>query len=112
MSIEIAEILTHKELIAINQDPLGRQGYKIYDEDNLQIWQKPLSNGEMAICLLNLDSMDKVYTIQWAALKILLSEGTYHVRNLWDATPVGDTSSQYTVNVPTRDVVVLRLAKT
>ncbi len=111
MSDDIREILTNTELIAINQDPLGRQGFKIYDEGNFEIWQKPLSNGDLAICLLNLEVRDKVYEIQWSKLKIKDFNGTYTVKNLWDDKAVGDTSSFHTVNVSGRDVVVFRLEK-
>jgi len=109
MSDEIKAILTHRELIAVNQDQLGRQGFKIYDEGNFEIWQKPLSNGDIAICLLNHEVRDKEYVIQWDTLKIKGFNGTYAVRNLWDDKVVGDTSSSHTVKVPGRDVVLFRL---
>lgn len=111
MSDDIRDILTHIELIAIDQDPLGQQGFKIYDEGNFEIWQKPLSDGGMAICLLNLETRDKEYEIQWDKLKINGFNGTYAVKNLWDDKTVGNTSSSYSVKVGGRDVVVFRLDK-
>ena len=44
-------ILTNKEAITINQDVLGRQGYKILDEEKFGIFMRPLVDGDTAICL-------------------------------------------------------------
>ena len=44
-------ILTNKEAITINQDVLGRQGYKILDEEKFEIFMRPLVDGDTAICL-------------------------------------------------------------
>ncbi len=111
MSEEIKVILTHRELIAINQDPLGRQGFRVYDEGNFEIWQKPLSNDNLAICLLNLGSRDKEYSIHWGKLKMKDFDGTYLVSNLWNDEIVGDTSGSHAVNVGGHDVAVFRLNK-
>jgi len=46
-------ILTNKEAITINQDVLGRQGYKILDEEKFEIFIKPPADGDTAICLFN-----------------------------------------------------------
>ena len=43
--------LTNKEAITINQDVLGRQGYKILDEEKFGIFMRPLADGDTAICL-------------------------------------------------------------
>ena len=53
MSDETLKILTNKEVIAINQDPLGIQGFKYFKEDDWEIWAKPLENDELALCFLN-----------------------------------------------------------
>ena len=48
------QLITNKELIAINQDPSG-QGKIIKQQENSQVWAKQLSNGDVAVLLLNLD---------------------------------------------------------
>lgn len=47
------EILTNKELIGIGQDPLGKQGFKIKDYGELEVYYKPLQNEDAAICVFN-----------------------------------------------------------
>ena len=54
MTAETKNILMNKEMIAVNQDTLGRQATCWRDNIYYQIWMKALSNNEKAICLLNL----------------------------------------------------------
>jgi alpha-galactosidase len=53
MSDDTFAILSAKELIAVNQDPLGIQGDLIYQLGPIQIWAGPLSTGERAFVLFN-----------------------------------------------------------
>ncbi|XP_060105948.1 alpha-galactosidase A [Heteronotia binoei] len=47
-------LLQNKEVIAINQDPLGKQGYRITkDHNGLELWERPLSGGAYAIAIMN-----------------------------------------------------------
>ncbi|XP_063169517.1 alpha-galactosidase A [Candoia aspera] len=50
-------LLQNKEVIAINQDPLGKQGYKIREGRNFELWERPLSNGAFAVAVLNRQEM-------------------------------------------------------
>ena len=58
-------ILTNKEVIAVNQDALGIEALKYSDKDSLQIWFKPLSNDEWAVCFLNRSSKAKQIDFNW-----------------------------------------------
>ncbi|WP_165734201.1 glycoside hydrolase family 27 protein [Polaribacter sp. 20A6] len=111
MSVNDQNILTNKELIAINQDVLGKQGFKIEDMGNFEIWQKPLSNGDMAICLFNRETKGKKYQVDWSKIKIKDFSGTYKVKDLWKNKVIGTTDANFTIEIPSRDVVVFRLMK-
>lgn len=50
MDAETLEILTNKEVIAVNQDKLGLQARRFMDMGEKEIWAKPLANGELAVC--------------------------------------------------------------
>jgi alpha-galactosidase len=52
------DLITNKEIIAINQDPSG-QGVIIKENDDSQIWMKKLSNERVAVLLLNLNTNAK-----------------------------------------------------
>ncbi len=111
MPEEIKEILTNRNLIAVDQDSLGRQGFKVRDDGNFEIWQKPLAGGDMAVCLLNLEVRDKDITVDWSKMRLKGMEGKYEVKNLWEDKITGDTEDSFTVTVPARDVIVYRLIK-
>jgi alpha-galactosidase len=53
MPAEIREILTNKEVIAVDQDPLGHQAVKSRDYGDLEIWSKELSGHSTAYAVLN-----------------------------------------------------------
>ncbi len=109
MTYDTQAILTNKHLIAIDQDNLGKQGYKIIDEGAFEVWQKPLSNGEIAICLFNRDTKVKDYILNWKQLKIKAFEGTYSVKNVWTQSPMGTTEDITKLQLPSRDVILFRL---
>nr|XP_006137508.2 alpha-galactosidase A [Pelodiscus sinensis] len=46
-------LLQNKDVIAINQDPLGKQGYRLSKESNFELWERPLSGGAYAVAVLN-----------------------------------------------------------
>ena len=53
---ETLSLLTNPDLIAIDQDTLGRQGYVIYKRDSVEVLKKELSKGDLAICVFNRSS--------------------------------------------------------
>ena len=111
MPEEIKEILINRNLIAVDQDSLGRQGFKVRDDGNFEIWQKPLAGGDVAVCLLNLEIRDKDFTVDWSRMKLKGMEGKYQVKDLWEDKITGDTENSFAVTVPARDVIVYRLIK-
>jgi alpha-galactosidase len=111
MSFSDQEILTNKEIIAINQDVLGKQGFKVKDYGNFEIWQKPLENGDIAICLFNREIKNNKYQVNWKQMNIKDFSGEYAVKNLWNNKTTGTTSTNFLIEVPARDVVVFRLTK-
>ncbi len=109
MSNATKAILTNKNLIAINQDTLGKQGFKIYDEGNFEIWQKPLSNKNIAVCFLNMDNKNKTFKVNWNKIHIKEMNVTYQIKNLWTGKKKGNTSHNLELNIPARDIVIFRL---
>jgi len=75
MTPEIKSIMLNKEMIAVNQDSLGRQATCYRDNGDYQIWVKMLSNNEKAICLLNLSDEKKSVLVDFALLAQARSGG-------------------------------------
>ena len=108
MTKETKEILTNKEVIAVDQDKLGMQGYRIVDEQNFEVYMKPLSDGDTAICLFNRGEETKNVNINWSEYKI---SGNFKIRDLWKHADAGTTATAFKTSIPKHDVVVLRLSK-
>jgi alpha-galactosidase len=106
MSNEVRDILTNREVIVINQDPVGRQGYKIVDEDWFEVFVKPLSRGDMAVCFFNRGAGPRTMVIEWEALN--LPRG-HRVRDLWRHEEVGRVGDPMEITIGTHDVVLFRL---
>lgn len=120
MSKETAEILTNKEVIAVNQDSLGIQGVRHSAEDDLEIWFKPLVRGDWAMCVLNRKSTSKKFIFDWkkesvgdalSNRQMQLATTVYRLRNLWTKKDLGTTEVALTADVPGHDVLMLRLSK-
>jgi alpha-galactosidase len=120
MSKETREILTNKEVIAVDQDALGVEGFKYSAKDSVEVWFKPLSNDAWAMCVLNRSTNSQPVTFNWKneVVKDDLSKReakfdttTYGVRNLWTKKDIGTTKDILTAGVPGHDVLMLRLNK-
>jgi len=109
MSPEVLSILTDKDVIAIDQDPAGKEGFRSVAEPAKQreIWIKPLSNDEWAVCLLNTGKTAADLTIEWNRLWPM--QGKFSVKDVWAKKAAGDTSAPTTFHVESHDVALLRL---
>jgi alpha-galactosidase len=110
MTPEVRAILTDKEVIAIDQDPVGKQGWRALADPsrNIEVWIKELSNGEWAVCALNTASTAADIVIVWEYLEWQL-KGHYTLRDLWAKTAAGDTKTNKTVRLDSHDVALYRL---
>ncbi len=108
MSNDIRDILTDKEVIAVDQDPLGKQGYRYYTDPGKEIWVKELSKNEWAVCVFN--SSDKTSEVKVNWKDFYFFKGTYKVRDLWQKKNIGTTEKDFTGKVASHDVVLFRLS--
>jgi alpha-galactosidase len=93
MSESVRKVLTAPELIAVNQDRRGIQGYKILAQDGREIYNKPLADGTTAVLLLNKGREKADITVRWE--KIGLS-GAQPVRDLWARKDLGEFEDSFT----------------
>jgi alpha-galactosidase len=108
MKDEIRNILTDKEVIALDQDPLGKQGYRFAKEGDKEIWVKDLSDGAWGVCVLNIGKDTADITVNWKDLSFL--KGEYKVRDLWLKKDIGTTNENFTGSVGSHDVVLFKLS--
>lgn len=109
MSQATKDILLNRELIAVNQDPLGKQAKKIRDDGDTEIFAKPMADGSLVAGLLNRnDTAQTVTRVSWEELGI---EGEWMIRDLWDHKDLGNYSGYYEKPVLPHQCVVIRLTK-
>ncbi len=121
MNRETRDTLTNREVIAVDQDALGVQGFRHLSEGALEVWLKPLQGGDWAVCFLNRGEAPHRVSFDWkkqGGLTDGLSKASfspdktvYRIRDLWAGRDAGTTASVFAANVPAHDVVMLRLSK-
>ena len=100
----ILEILTNREVLAIDQDKAGKQGKRLAKSGDQETWVRELEGGDRAVALFNRGAAPAPITIDWAALGIRKTPVV--ARNLWEHRDVRIASA---VSVPGHGVVFLRL---
>lgn len=108
MRPEIRDILTNREVIAVNQDSLGIQGHKVRDDGEYEVWSKLLKDSSRAIILLNRSSKEKEITVHWKEIGFD-GEAVLRVRDLWKKEELGYFQGFYSTLVPSHDVVMIRV---
>lgn len=107
MSAETRDILTNREVIAIDQDSLGRQGQRLSSRDGIEIWSKPLHDGSHAIGVFNRG--EKAKTVQFTCKEIGLSGPPKTLRDLWKHCDLTPAAGGYSASVPAHGVLLLRV---
>ncbi len=106
MTPETLAILTNKRVIAVNQDPLGRQGRKVRDDGDFEVWSKELHDGTRAVVLFNRSRQDAEISFRWAEIGIP-QRLTMTVTDLWDTAKSEECTGSYSSVVPAHGVVMV-----
>jgi alpha-galactosidase len=109
MKPEVRDILTNKEVIAIDQDKLGRQASRVYSDGEVDVWLKHLSGGAGAIAIVNAGS-NRVSTHPFHLnLAKLGLHGPMHAKNLWTGADV-ELRNDMPIEIKSHDVLLLKVA--
>jgi alpha-galactosidase len=106
MSPETLAILGAKGVIAIDQDPLGKQGDRVHSEGPLEIWARPLAGGAQAVGLFNLSDLPANMEVRTSELGF---KGPAAMHDVWTDKDLGRQASYHAV-VPAHGVVLLRVS--
>jgi len=100
MPKDILTLLTNKEVIAIDQDSLGIQGFRQNRIDSVDVWYKPLKSGDWAVCFFNRGSKLAELNYDWngqvihdalANLDLRFDKQTYTLHDCWAQKDIGCT---------------------
>jgi alpha-galactosidase len=102
----ILDMLTNKEVIAVDQDPLGKQATRVAKEGDLEVWARPLAGGAYAAGLFNRGASTAKVTARWSDIGV---SGKARVRDLWAHADGGETAGEFSSDVPSHGVVLIRI---
>lgn len=108
MSPETIALLTNKEVIAIDQDRLGKQADRVRAEGTKEIWARPLPDGSKAVGIFNRFDWPQTIEISFREFGF---KGDVKVRDIWAAKDLGTLPSLYRARVPGHGVVLLRVSE-
>jgi len=106
MKQAIHDILTNKEVIAVDQDPLGREGERVWKNGDLEVWAKQLKDGSSAVILLNRGSAAAEVSANWEDLGYPNGVSA-SVRDLWLHRDLGNFTAKFSGQVASHDVVMV-----
>jgi alpha-galactosidase len=107
MKPEVLEILTNREVIALDQDPLGQQASRIRQEGPITIWEKQLADGSKAVGIFNDGRTTLPATVTFSELGVSTK---VKLRDLWQKKDLGVFTDQYSTQVPRHSVVLLKVS--
>src|SRR5438874_4510757 len=108
MTAEIHDILTNKEVIAVDQDPLGREGRRVAKDGDLEVWAKQMQDGGRAVVLLNRGSSSHDISVTWEELGYP-GHLSAAVRDLWAHKDLGKFTGNFSSSVESHGVVMVTI---
>jgi len=105
MSPDVREILTNKEVIAVDQDELGQQGRRVSKNGELEVWSRPLKDGSRTVVLFNRSKDSSPIEVKWEDIGYP-DHLRATVHDLWEHKDLGVFSAKFAANVPSHGVVM------
>jgi alpha-galactosidase len=99
-------LLGNAEVLAVDQDPLGRAAGRTVRDGRVEIWSRPLADGTIAVGLFNRDIVPRAVTVKWSDLGIA---GSHAVRDLWRQKDLGPRVASFTATVARHGAVLVRI---
>jgi alpha-galactosidase len=108
MTPEIHDILTNSEVIAVNQDALGREGNRVRKYGDLEVWAKQLKDGTRAVVLFNRSAAASDVSVSWEEIGYPAHLSAV-VRDLWAKKDLGNFVGSFKATVPSHGVVMIKV---
>ncbi len=108
---EVTAVLTNREVIAIDQDPLGKQAERIYVEGPIEIWARPLADGSRALAIFNFGEDDNYMRGISLHLKEAGADNGWHAHDVWTDKDLGPIMDNTNFTLKRHASVLLRLSR-
>jgi hypothetical protein len=99
-------LLTNDEVIAIDQDSLGRQAKRMLNQDSVQVWVKDLADGGKAVGIFNIGSTYKKYALNFKSIGL---NNVYEVRDVWRQKDIGKGVGSLEKMIPPHGVFLCKI---
>ncbi len=109
MSEPTRATLTAPEVIAIDQDPLGRQARRLRSERGAEVWVRDLADGSTAVLLLNRGESSG--RVGFARSDLGPARGALVVRDAWARRDVGELGERHEVALAAHACALLRVRR-
>ena len=101
-------LLTNDEVLAINQDSLGKQAIPILKKGDIQFWVKDLDDGSKAVGIFNLGNNSQQASLYFSDIGL---EGRQAIRDVWSQKNLSDSDIKFSNLVPSHGVILLKIKK-
>ena len=101
-------LLSNDEVLAVNQDPLGKQAVQVKFNESYQIWAKDMEDGSKVVGLFNLTENPLYIPLD---LKDLSLKERCNLRDLWRQADLGKVETHFEMKVLPHGVALLKIAK-
>jgi len=109
LDTETAGLLMNREVLAINQDKLGKPAWRVKQSGQCEVWKKPLAEGRVAVALLNRGSSGNDITLKASDIGML--DRPKLVRNLWANEDIADFTVELTQRVQPHETILLTVTE-
>jgi alpha-galactosidase len=108
---EVTSILTNRDVIAIDQDALGKQADRIFAEGPVEIWSRPLSNGDVALAVFNFGEDETFLRDVSLHLDQAGAGHGWKAHDVWSGKNLGKIDNDYKFSLPRHASLLLRLSR-
>jgi alpha-galactosidase len=100
------DLMTNHEVLEVNQDVLGKAGQRVWQQDRLEVWSRPLADGTRAVALFNRGLQAATVTARWSDIG---AAGRHAVRDLWRHRDLGTFSDAFATSVPAHGAMLVKV---
>jgi alpha-galactosidase len=106
---ETVALLMNRDVLAVNQDPLGKPARRVARFGHCEVWKKPLADGSLAVALINRGSTGSDVVLKAGDIGLL--DTPQLARNLWTQEDVADFTQELTRRVQPHETILLKIGE-
>jgi len=111
------DLLSNTEVLAVNEDELGRQAQQVYRKGLITIWSRPLFDDTIAVAIFNLNLVEHEVKIpSWSMVRPVILPGmkaplgSQPVRDLWQRKDLGQ-HAEFSASIKPHSAIMLKVGK-